>query len=202
MIDNKTVTLGLPLPDLSNMQDEDVPRIGQALTMLDAHAQSVDAALEQESAARKEGDANLAAALEQYARENDARLTAAENKTPGLATKDVAGIVKIGTGITVGADGLIAVTPVTVATQDAAGTVQIGEGLSVTMPSEEEGAPKAGILSLAAHAAEEGLYGKGSAQKYGHLKVTDDFEEGTTATDGVALSPAGAHAMKCFCHQL
>ena len=27
MVDNKTAHLALPLPDLSNMQDEDVPRI-------------------------------------------------------------------------------------------------------------------------------------------------------------------------------
>ncbi|HZF61923.1 MAG TPA: hypothetical protein VEZ52_09920 [Desulfovibrio sp.] len=45
MVDNKTAHLALPLPDLSNMQDEDVPRIGGALSMLDAHAQQVDSAL-------------------------------------------------------------------------------------------------------------------------------------------------------------
>lgn len=49
MVDNKTAHLGLPLPDLSNEQTEDVPRIGQALAMLDARAQSVDAALEVQS---------------------------------------------------------------------------------------------------------------------------------------------------------
>ena len=45
MVDNKTAHLALPLPDLSNMQDEDVPRIGRAMSMLDAHAQKVDNAL-------------------------------------------------------------------------------------------------------------------------------------------------------------
>lgn len=45
MVDNKTAHLALPLPDLSNMQDEDVPRIGRAMSMLDAHAQQVDSAL-------------------------------------------------------------------------------------------------------------------------------------------------------------
>ena len=35
MVDNKTAHLALPLPDLSNMQDEDVPRIGQALQKVD-----------------------------------------------------------------------------------------------------------------------------------------------------------------------
>lgn len=45
MVDNKTAHLALPLPDLSNMQDEDVPRIGRALSMLDTHAQQVDSAL-------------------------------------------------------------------------------------------------------------------------------------------------------------
>lgn len=46
MVDNKTAHLALPLPDLSNMQDEDVPRISRAMSMLDAHAQKVDSALE------------------------------------------------------------------------------------------------------------------------------------------------------------
>lgn len=46
MVDNKTAHLALPLPDLSNMQDEDVPRIGRGMSMLDAHAQKVDSALE------------------------------------------------------------------------------------------------------------------------------------------------------------
>lgn len=45
MVDNKTAHLALPLPDLSNMQDEDVPRIGRAISMLDTHAQQVDSAL-------------------------------------------------------------------------------------------------------------------------------------------------------------
>ena len=51
MIDNKTSHLSLPLPDLGNMQDEDVPRITQAFRMIDTHAQGVDdRALEVEDA--------------------------------------------------------------------------------------------------------------------------------------------------------
>ena len=56
MVDNKTAHLALPLPDLSNMQDEDVPRIGRALTKLDEHAQQVDSALrEVDSALESQG---------------------------------------------------------------------------------------------------------------------------------------------------
>ena len=51
MVDNKTSHLALPLPDLSNMQDEDVPRIGQALRLIDAHAQGVDAQVQSVEAA-------------------------------------------------------------------------------------------------------------------------------------------------------
>lgn len=43
MEDNKTPHLGLPLPDLANQQDEDVPRIAEALAGLDAHAAQGDA---------------------------------------------------------------------------------------------------------------------------------------------------------------
>ena len=59
MVDNKTQHLGLPLPDLSNMQDEDVPRIGQALRLIDAHVQSVDAQAQAAEAALKEHDVKL-----------------------------------------------------------------------------------------------------------------------------------------------
>ena len=71
MVDNKTAHLALPLPDLSNMQDEDVPRIGGALSMLDAHAQKVDSALEsqgREVAELKVGSQAQAGSLESLAR--------------------------------------------------------------------------------------------------------------------------------------
>jgi|GEM_PF-3883978 hypothetical protein len=71
MIDNKTAHLALPLPDLSNMQDEDVPRIGGALSMLDAHAQKVDSAMEsqgREVAELKAGSQVQAGSLESLAR--------------------------------------------------------------------------------------------------------------------------------------
>lgn len=70
MVDNKTAHLALPLPDLSNMQDEDVPRIGGALSMLDAHAQKVDSALEsqgREVAELKAGNQAQAGSLESLA---------------------------------------------------------------------------------------------------------------------------------------
>ena len=71
MVDNKTAHLALPLPDLSNMQDEDVPRIGRAMSMLDAHAQKVDSALEsqgREVAELKAGSQAQAGSLELLAR--------------------------------------------------------------------------------------------------------------------------------------
>lgn len=81
MVNNTTAHLALPLPDLSNQQDEDVPRIGQALAKLDTHAQTVDAAIqdcrsainfcdetlrndiEAEARNRLEGDKSLQAAI-------------------------------------------------------------------------------------------------------------------------------------------
>ncbi|MCH5146014.1 hypothetical protein JMF94_13065 [Desulfovibrio sp. UIB00] len=71
MVDNKTAHLALPLPDLSNMQDEDVPRIGGALNMLDAHAKKVDSALEsqgREVAELKAGNQAQAGSFELLAR--------------------------------------------------------------------------------------------------------------------------------------
>ena len=78
MVDNKTAHLGLPLPDLSNEQTEDVPRIGQALAMLDARAQSVDAALEAQSGevqALKVSDMAHDERLESLARDLDQEAT-------------------------------------------------------------------------------------------------------------------------------
>lgn len=112
-----------------------------------------------------------------------------------LATTSVAGLVKIGQGISVDENGIISTEPVTLATPDAPGTVQVGEGLEVTLPTEAtegEEAQTPGILSLGAHASENpDAYGKGNFQFYGHVKLTDDFEEGTAAKDGVAISAKG-----------
>ena len=71
----------------------------------------------------------------------------------------------------------------------------MGAGLEVTLPTEAaegEEAPTPGILSLGAHASEApDAYGKGDFQFYGHVKLTDNFEEGTAAKDGVAISAKG-----------
>lgn len=91
MVDQKTAYLQLPLPFLDNSLDQDCPRMRQALTLLDDHARSTDAALKVqdqtltahaerldtqaltlaaqgenlkvESAAREQGDADQGAAL-------------------------------------------------------------------------------------------------------------------------------------------
>lgn len=111
------------------------------------------------------------------------------------ATPDKLGMVQIGQGISVDENGVISTEPVTLATPDAPGTIQVGEGLEVTLPAEAaegEEAPIPGILSLGAHASENpDAYGKGNFQFYGHVKLTDDFEEGTAAKDGVAISAKG-----------
>lgn len=111
------------------------------------------------------------------------------------ATPDDLGMVRIGQGISVDETGLISTEPVTLATPDAPGIVQVGAGLEVTLPTEVaegEEAPTPGILSLGAHASENpDAYGKGNFQFYGHVKLTDDFEEGTAARDGVAISAKG-----------
>lgn len=111
------------------------------------------------------------------------------------ATPDKIGLVRIGQGISVDETGLISTEPVTLATPDAPGIVQVGAGLEVTLPTEAaegEEAPTPGILSLGAHASEApDAYGKGDFQFYGHVKLTDDFEEPTAAKDGVGISPVG-----------
>lgn len=127
------------------------------------------------------------------------KAVAAENmavqvgKTP--ATPDDLGMVRIGQGISVDETGLISTEPVTLATPDAPGIVQVGAGLEVTLPTEAaegEEAPTPGVLSLGAHASEDpDAYGKGDFQFYGHVKLTDDFEEPTAAKDGVGISPVG-----------
>ena len=127
------------------------------------------------------------------------KAVAAENtavqvgKTP--ATPDDLGMVRIGQGISVDETGLISTEPVTLATPDAPGIVQVGAGLEVTLPTEAaegEEAPTPGILSLGAHASEApDAYGKGDFQFYGHVKLTDNFEEETAAKDGVAISAKG-----------
>lgn len=111
------------------------------------------------------------------------------------ATPDKLGMVQIGQGINVDENGIISTEPATLATPDAPGTVQVGEGLEVTLPTEAtegEEAQTPGILSLGAHASENpDAYGKGNFQFYGHVKLTDNFEEGTAAKDGVAISAKG-----------
>lgn len=111
------------------------------------------------------------------------------------ATPDDLGMVRIGQGISVDETGLISTEPVTLATPDAPGIVQVGAGLEVTLPTEAaegEEAPTPGILSLRAHASEApDAYGKGDFQFYGHVKLTDNFEEETAAKDGVAISAKG-----------
>jgi hypothetical protein len=111
------------------------------------------------------------------------------------ASPDKLGMVRIGQGISVDETGLISTEPVTLATPDAPGIVQVGAGLEVTLPTEVaegEEAPTPGILSLGAHASENpDAYGKGDFQFYGHVKLTDNFEEGTAAKDGVAISAKG-----------
>ncbi len=117
----------------------------------------------------------------------------------GPATVDNLGLVKIGQGIAVEDDGTISFfspPEINLATTGTAGIVIVGEGLSVTggPPDNEEDVP--GILSLAAHVSEDPeKYGRSNAQFFGHAKLTDDFEENTSAADGVGLSPIGAKAM-------
>ena len=137
MIDNKTPHLGLPLPDLGNQQDEDVPRIGAALVKLDAHAAETDVSLEG-TAETLERTASRVVALEESALDllgnmNSliGRMVKVEAKSPDLAGPSKAGIVKIGQGIAVENDGTISVTPVNIATMEKVGTVKPGIGLVV-----------------------------------------------------------------------
>ncbi|MDY0204847.1 MAG: hypothetical protein RBR49_12095 [Desulfovibrio desulfuricans] len=119
----------------------------------------------------------------------------------GPATQEKFGMVKIGEGIDVEEDGTISVPPppeINLATNATAGTVIVGEGLDITGIVEEgqENPPTPGILSLTTHASEDGeKYGRGDFQFFGHVRLTDDFEEIASASEGIGLSPAGAKAM-------
>ncbi|WP_394027471.1 hypothetical protein [Desulfovibrio falkowii] len=201
MIDNKTPHLGLPLPDLGNLQDEDVPRIAEALEKLDGHAAETDVKLT--GAAEDLG--RTAVRVEALEGENQAlagEIAGVAAKLPSLARSDKAGIVKIGEGIDVEDDGTISVPPppkISLATTASAGTVIIGEGLEIAGASSGEDAqaqPNPGTVSLGAHASEDGeKYGRGNFQFFGHVRLTDDFEETASASEGIGLSPAGAKAM-------
>lgn len=155
--------------------------------------------------------ASAASAAQALAASAESTATAAKtnaDKVPGIstqvkaleekvqtATPDKLGLVRIGQGISVDETGLISTEPITLATPDAPGIVQVGAGLEVTLPTEAaegEEAPTPGVLSLGAHASEDpDAYGKGDFQFYGHVKLTDNFEEGTAAKDGVAISAKG-----------
>lgn len=43
------------------------------------------------------------------------------------------------------------------------------------------------------HAETDSVYGSGTAQEYGHVKLTDDFELGTQAVNGIACTPQALH---------
>lgn len=118
MIDNKTPHLGLPLPDLGNQQDEDVPRIAEALEKLDGHVAETDVKLT--GAAEDLG--RTAVRVEALEGENQAlagEIAGVAAKLPSLARSDKAGIVKIGEGIDVAEDGTISVKPVDISPWDA-----------------------------------------------------------------------------------
>ena len=84
MVDNKTSHLELPLPNLGNQQDEDVPRIAEALAGLDAHAAQSDARM----AVAEEALAGLGA----HAAQSDARMAGAEEALGDAAARiDVLG---------------------------------------------------------------------------------------------------------------
>lgn len=51
MIDKKTPHLGLPLPDATNLLEDDCPRIVESFQKVDEHAAKVDKALVTDSAA-------------------------------------------------------------------------------------------------------------------------------------------------------
>ncbi|SCM69982.1 hypothetical protein [Desulfovibrio sp. 86] len=202
MVDNKTPYLGLPLPDLANQQDEDVPRLAEALAGLDALAAQNDARMAVAEAGL-EGAVERVVVLEDDTLELrkgmvalSGRVDGVEAKSPDLASKDKAGIVKIGEGIAVTEGGIISVPPppeINLATKNSAGTVIVGDGLDVSGPIEEgQGLPAPGTLSLAAHLDESGKkYGKGDSQFFGHVKLVDDFEQNADATSGISISPKG-----------
>lgn len=114
----------------------------------------------------------------------------------GPATSGKLGFVKIGEGLAVTEEGTISVPPppeITTATSVKAGIVIVGEGLTVVESmSENEGSTSPGTLSLASHAYENSSkYGKGDSQFFGHVKLTDDFEQSADATSGIGVSPIG-----------
>lgn len=198
MDDQKTAYLQLPLPHLDNTIDEDCPRVLQALTQVDGHAEQTDRALQQHDAALStlsEQNALMGVRQDSLERQIEQNREDIASNVPRPATPDDLGMVRIGQGISVDETGLISTEPVTLATPDAPGIVQVGAGLEVTLPAEAaegEEAPTPGILSLGAHASETpDAYGKGDFQFYGHVKLTDDFEEPTAAKDGVGISPVG-----------
>ena len=198
MVDQKTAHLQLPLPHLDNTIDEDCPRARQALTQVDGHAEQTDRALQQHDAALStlsEQNALMGVRQDSLERQVEQNREDIASNVPRPATPDDLGMVRVGQGISVDETGLISTEPVTLATPDAPGIVQVGAGLEVTLPAEAaegEEAPTPGILSLGAHASEDpDAYGKGDFQFYGHVKLTDDFEEPTAAKDGVGISPVG-----------
>lgn len=198
MVDQKTAHLQLPLPHLDNTIDEDCPRVRQALTQVDGHAEQTDRALQQHDAALStlsEQNALMGVRQDSLERQIEQNREDIASNVPRPATPDDLGMVRVGQGISVDETGLISTEPVTLATPDAPGIVQVGAGLEVTLPTEAaegEEAPTPGILSLRAHASEDPEeYGKGDFQFYGHVKLTDDFEEPTAAKDGVGISPVG-----------
>ena len=87
-------------------------------------------------------------------------------------------------------DGTISVAEIQTATEYVKGIVQIGDGLSVI---------DAGLLSLAAHASGEDIYGKGTTSAFGHVRLTDSFVGNEDAASGTGLSPK---AMAAFLQQL
>ena len=192
MVDQKTAHLQLPLPHMDNTIDEDCPRVRQALTQVDGHAEQTDRALQQHDAALStlsEQNALMGVRQDSLERQIEQNREDIASNVPRPATPDDLGMVRIGQGISVDETGLISTEPVTLATPDAPGIVQVGAGLEVT----GEEAPTPGILSLGAHASESsGKYGQGAAGIYGHVRVTDNFEEeNATAAQGVAISPSG-----------
>ncbi len=80
----RTDHLGLPLPHLENQIDEDNPRLGQALSLLDANAAEQDAALSSLSS-RAQTLEGKSASLEGRASALESRATAQENRSLGLA---------------------------------------------------------------------------------------------------------------------
>ena len=199
MVDQKTAHLQLPLPHMDNTIDEDCPRVRQALTQVDGHAEQTDRALQQHDAALStlsEQSALMGVRQDSLERQIEQNREDIASNVPRPATPKDLGMVRIGQGISVDETGLISTEPVTLATPDAPGIVQVGAGLEVTLPAEAaegEEAPTPGILSLGAHASESsGKYGQGAAGIYGHVRVTDNFEEeNASAAQGVAISPSG-----------